>query len=91
MYDQNACAAAGLLDPNEVAKGVLALLIDDHPGPQTVEELVRKFVGFDGDHRKASVEVGDALSILAAHGLVHRLDRFVFATQAGIYADALSR
>jgi hypothetical protein len=91
MHDQNTCVPAGSLDPNEAARGVLALLIDGHPGPQTVEELIRKFAGFDGEQRKARVTVGDSLSLLASHGLIHRLDRFVIPTQAGIFADALAR
>lgn len=91
MHDQNTRVPAGSLDPNEAARGVLALLIDGHPGPQTVEELIRKFMGFDGDRRKANVAVGDSLSLLAAHGLIHRLDRFVIPSQAGVFADALTR
>lgn len=91
MHDQNTRVPVGPLDHNEVARAVLALLIDDQPGPQTIEELSRKFAGFEGDHRKATVEVNDGLSLLAAHGLVHRLDRFVVAAQAGIFADAMRR
>jgi hypothetical protein len=89
MHDQNTRVPVDSLDPNEVARAVLALLIDDQPGPQTVEELIRKYAGFEGGQRKARLAVLDSLSLLASHGLVHHLDRFVFPTQAGLLADKL--
>ncbi len=89
MHDQSTRVSASPREPEELASAVLSMLIADQPGPQTVEELTRKYAGFEGNQRKAKVAVLDGLSQLAAHGLVHHLDRFVFPTQAGLLANTM--
>jgi hypothetical protein len=78
------------LDPDVIAGAVLGLLINEHPGLQTPDELIRKFTGFSGDKRRARLQVHDTLSDLIAHGLVHRLEEFVVASQAGIRGHGLT-
>lgn len=90
MHDQSTRDSADSLDPDVVAGAVLGLLINELPGLQTPDELARKFAGLSGDVRKARVQVEDALSDLAAHGLVHRLEEFVVASQAGIRGHGLT-
>lgn len=89
MQDQGTRDSADPLDPDTIAGAVLGSLIYDRPCLQTPHELALKFVNPSHDIRKARVQVEDALSDLAAHGLIHRLDGFVMASQAGIKGHGL--
>lgn len=55
-------------------QAIMGLLLIDHPGLWSVEEVEREL----GDRIAAQ----DGLSRLRRAGLVHRLDGFVFATRA---------
>lgn len=90
MPHQRSCDPADVLEPDVIAGAVLGCLIHDAPPLVTVEELTSRMAGFEGDRRKARRSVEDALSDLVQHGLAHRLDRFVFASQAAIRGRALT-
>lgn len=90
MRDQSTRDSADSLDPDVVAGSVLGLLISERPGLQTPDELARKLAGLSGDPRRARLQVLDALSDLVAHGLVHKLEGFVMASQAGIRGHGLT-
>ncbi|MBF6620640.1 MAG: hypothetical protein ITG02_10475 [Patulibacter sp.] len=90
MQDQPNRDLAGPLDPDVAAGAVLGLLVTELPGLQTVDELSRKLTGLSGNPRRARIQVEDALADLIAHGLVHRLEEFVIASQAGIRGFGLT-
>lgn len=90
MQDQSTRDLTRSPDPDVVAGAVLGLLVSELPGLQTPEELARKFAGLNGDVKQARMQVEDALSDLAAHGLVHRIEEFVIASQAGIRGHGLT-
>lgn len=90
MRDQSTRDPTEPLDPDVAAGAVLGLLVNELPGLQTVDELARKLTGLSGDAREARIQVEDALSDLIAHGLVHRLEEFVIASQAGIRGHGLT-
>jgi hypothetical protein len=63
---------------------VLALLLDQHPGLLSIDEVVRHLAWehtefADGD----AVDV--AIRALVEAGLVHQLERFVFASEPAAY------
>ena len=89
MQHQPSRDCADLPDPDALAAGVLGMLVMEQPGLQTPDELARKLAGGSGDIAKARVQVEDALSDLRAHGLVHRLDGFVLASQAAFRSQAI--
>jgi predicted ArsR family transcriptional regulator len=62
---------------------VLELLLDDHPGLWSVDEVSRML----GD----PVAARDALDRLTAAGLVHRCDGYAFASRAAAHSHALPR
>lgn len=90
MHEHRTRAPTDPLDPDVIAGAILGLLIHDQPCPQTPEELARKLAGFEGDQGQARRDVLDALGGLAAHGLIHQLDGFVFASQSGMRGYALT-
>lgn len=90
MPHERSCDPADLLEPDVIAGAVLGCLIYDAPPLVTVEELTSRMAGFEGDRGASRRSVEDALSNLAQYGLVHRLDRFVFASQAAIRGRALT-
>ena len=66
-----------------IDRAVLALLLDeDSQRPWALDEVAREL----GDAEDAR----DALTRLCDAGLVHRLDRFVFATRPAVHAARLS-
>lgn len=89
MHEHRTRAPTDPLDPDVLSGAVLGLLVHD-PGPQTPDELARKLAGFEGDPQRARRDVLDALGDLAAHGLIHRLEGFVFASQSGVRGYALT-
>jgi hypothetical protein len=79
MRDQGYSSAVEQDDATDQA--IMGLLLIDHPGLWSVEEVVREM----GDELRAQ----DGLSRLAGVGLIHRLGEFVFATRAAARAGAL--
>lgn len=70
---------------------ILDILIDQHPGLLHIDELARMYGRASIDPDSARRIVDDAIAELLAGGLVHRLDRFVFATHAALRARELAR
>jgi hypothetical protein len=69
--------------PEPVDSVILGLLIhDDACGPWSVEEVVRE-VGDEDD-------TADGLARLAGAGLIHRLDRFTWASRAALRAEQIA-
>lgn len=91
MLNQRSCSSPEVAEPDGVAEVVLGLLLDADATLLTVEELVRQMAaGVAGDLPGTEVAVQDALVDLVSHGLVHRLERFVFASQAAIRGSVLA-
>lgn len=90
MPNQRSCSGPPVQEPDGVAEVVLGLLLEANATLLSVEELARGLAGPSEDLRSAEVSVEDALMDLVRHGLVHRLDRFVFASQAAIRGDTLA-
>ena len=89
MVDRQTASDQCVDDPDHAARFVLACLIGHHPALLSIDELFREFAGSDGDPGEASVVVDDGLAELVRSGLAHRLDRFVFASQAAVRASRL--
>ncbi|MDE3075007.1 MAG: hypothetical protein KGJ86_06220 [Chloroflexota bacterium] len=67
----------------QVERAILGLLMDpDSQRPWAVDELAREL----GDQ----LTTGDALVRLHAAGLIHRLDRFVFASRASLRGNEIA-
>lgn len=75
MHDQRTPAERD--DVSE--RAIMDLLIDD-PGPWALAELQREFSGHP-------ILVEDAINRLAGVGMVHKLDRFVFASRTAKQAS----
>jgi hypothetical protein len=66
----------------KIDSGILVLLVgDDAQRPWAVDEIEREI----GD----VVATTDSLRRLQAAGIVHRLDRFVWASRAALMADSI--
>ena len=76
-------------DPSTLKQALLGLLLEDHPGLWTLTELDRSLRP-SSDPQSNAVDVEDAIEDLYAAGLVHRLDRFVFASRAAHAAQLLA-
>jgi hypothetical protein len=76
--------------PADPTADILDILIDQHPGLLHIDELARMSGRASVDADAARRIVDDAISDLLAGGLVHRLDRFVFATRAALRARELA-
>jgi hypothetical protein len=72
-----------VLEDDEIDEAVMSLLLDQRRGLWSVEEIASEM--------KDRVDAEDGLARLAAAGLVHRLDGFVFATRAAARASDLAR
>lgn len=81
--------ACGDLEPDELERAALAILIEEHPALLAVEELERDF-GSDRDPVTARLMVADVIEHLHRDGLVHQVGPFVFATRAAIRASVLN-
>ncbi len=66
----------------DVDQEILSLLMIDSPGPWSVDEISCALGNAIAAH--------DGVSRLAAAGLVHRLDRFVFPTRAAVRAREIA-
>jgi hypothetical protein len=77
------------IDPSTLKQALLGLLLEDHSGLWTLAELNRSLRP-STDPQSNAVDVEDAVEDLYAAGLVHRLDRFVFATRAAHAAQLLA-
>ncbi len=74
-------------------EALLGLLVDDHPGLWSLDELTRSLTSSsqtaDGDE-PPSHDTEDAIERLYAAGLIHRVDQYVFATRAAHTAQRLA-
>jgi predicted transcriptional regulator len=71
------------LSPDQIDAAILGLLLEpDAQRPWSVEEVASEI----GER----IEVIDSLARLAGVGLVHRLDRFAWATRAALRGDGLA-
>lgn len=70
------------LEAEAADRAVLSTLVGAYPALLTEEEVQR-----ESRHRR--IDVADALARLAAAGLVHRLDGFLFASRAAVHAGRL--
>jgi hypothetical protein len=77
-------------EPEDSAAVVLDILIGQHPSLLHVDELLLMYARGSIQHDRARLLVEDALSELLASGLVHRVERFVFASRAALRAQALA-
>lgn len=77
-------------EPADPTADILDILIDQNPGLLHVDELARMYGRASVDPDTARRIVDDVISELLAGGLVHRLDRFVFATRAALRARELA-
>ena len=77
------------IDPSTLKQALLGLLLEDHPGLWTLAELDRSLRP-STDAASNAVDVEDAVEDLYAAGLVHRFDRFVFASRAAHAAQLLA-
>ena len=89
MQDQRSAGGSSLPEPEDPAAVILDILIGQHPALLHVDELVLMYARGSIEHDRARLLVEDALSELLASGLVHRLDRFVFASRAAVRGQAL--
>ena len=89
MGDHQPANARPTDDRDEPARFVLGCLIARSPALLSVDELVREFVGSSHDLSAAQVLIDDGVAELLGSGLAHRLDRFVFASQAAIRGSQL--
>jgi hypothetical protein len=90
MPDQRNANGSSLPEAEDHAAVVLDILLGQQPGLLHLDELVRLYARGSIEHDSASPIVDDAISELLASGLVHRLDRFVFASRAALRARELA-
>jgi hypothetical protein len=83
MPDQPIAVGIDAPQTDEVAQAVLVVLLDRHPALMSIEELVQYFA-LPTQSAFGSMLVNEGLDDLARWGLVHRLDRFVFASYAAV-------
>lgn len=91
MHDQRSADGLPLPERDEAATTVLDILLNQHPSLLHLDELVRLYAGGSLEHQQARPVVEDALAELLASGLVHRLEGFVFVSQAVVRAQVLVR
>jgi hypothetical protein len=90
MQDQRSASQDVVSTGEDPAGTVLYILLSEHPSLLHVDELVRLYARGSVELERARVLVEDALSELLGSGLVHRLDRFVFASRAALRGQALA-
>jgi hypothetical protein len=64
-------------------RAVLDLHLDEHPAHLAIDEVVRALAS-EPDDFAAVDDLHNAIGELVAYGLVHRHDRFVFASRAAM-------
>lgn len=90
MHPQPSPEGAWQPDSDEVARIILDIVVHRHPTLIAVDELVRELTSPSLQRPIEEPVVRDGLMDLTGSGLVHRLDRFVFATRAATRAHELS-
>lgn len=80
MQAQNTSSAVE--QDEQIDTAIMGMLLDS-PRPLAVTEIQRGVA--------SPLHVEDGIARLVAVGLVHRLDGFVFATRAALYAVTLER
>ncbi len=93
MHSQpNPAGTAGTAE-DSFDEALLGLLIDDHPGLWSLDELTRSLTSSaqiaNGDDLPTH-DTEDAIERLYAAGLIHRIGGFVFATRAAHTAQRLA-
>jgi hypothetical protein len=83
-------AAAWPGEPEDVTRTVYAIVAQRYPALVAVDELVLELCEPSLEQAVDEVCVHDALAELAASGLIHRLDRFVFLTHTAVRAAAIT-
>jgi 3',5'-cyclic AMP phosphodiesterase CpdA len=76
-------------DPDVAPRFLLDYLVTHHPALFSVDELTGVYSGGQ-DLEAARFAVTEGVATLAGHGLVHRLDDFVFASRAAVRGHALN-
>jgi len=69
-------------------QAVLSILLDAHPGQQSVEEVVREMTDRPDEFSQRDA-ILNALRNLAGAGLIHRHGPFVFAPHAAVRVHRL--
>jgi Fe2+ or Zn2+ uptake regulation protein len=69
-------------------RAVFGLLLEHHPALLSIEEVVRHVAPSAADFAERDA-VHVAIRALVQAGLVHRLDRFVFAAGPAVYLERL--
>lgn len=69
-------------------RAVLGLLLEHHPALLSIDEVVRYLASDPADFSERDT-LHTAIRALAEAGLVHRLERFLFATAAAVYLEQL--
>jgi hypothetical protein len=81
-------------DPvDALAQAILGLLIDDHPGLWSLAELDRSLTSSGQTPPGAEPPrhvTEDAIEVLYAAGLIHRIGQFVFAARCAHLAQRLA-
>jgi hypothetical protein len=77
-----------LVDDN-AQRGVLAILLNAHPGQRSIDEVVRQMTDRP-DEFAARDRSHNAIRDLVAAGLAHRHVPFVFATRAAVRFNELA-
>jgi len=90
MQHQRSAGGSSPPEADDPAAVILDMLMGQHPALLHVDERVRLYARDSIEHEQARVIVEDALSELLASGLVHGLDRFVFASRAALRGQALA-
>jgi hypothetical protein len=76
-------------EDDQVQHAILALLLYEHPGQRSIDEVVREMT--DQPERVVARDaIVNALRDLVAAGLLHRNGQFVFATRAAVRFDELA-
>jgi hypothetical protein len=93
MHSQpNPAATVGTAE-DSFDEALLGLLVHDHPGLWSVDELCRSLTSSAQTAASGEVETcdtEDAIERLFAAGLIHRVGGFVFATRAAHCAQRLA-
>lgn len=71
-----------VVEDTQIDSGIMSILHGAYPALLSEDEIIRE----TGEPEFA---IADALRRLASAGLVHRTDRFVFATRAAYHAGRL--
>lgn len=90
MPDQPNADEIGVLDHNEVAQLVLAVLLDRYPALVALEELVRHFDYRRPEDTICEMFLREGVEELRRAGLAHQLDQFAFASYSAVRANELA-